>query len=84
MSDETHTSRGIYTLDIFGQRNPAFPPTVMRNLLWRSRDRHSSIGTIKGNGLDVAVLRIGRRIYIDEAKFFLWLEGKREGTHSDS
>lgn len=75
MNDE-QTSRGVYTLDIFGQRNPAFRPSVMRNLLWRAQDRHSSQGTIKGNGLNIAVIRVGRRIYIDEAKFFEWLKDK--------
>lgn len=79
MENEVSSNRGIYTLDIFGKRNPAFPPSVMRNLLWRAEDRHSSQGVIKGNGLKTAVLKIGRRIYIDEAKFFLWLEAQQEG-----
>jgi hypothetical protein len=30
------------------------------------------------NGLDSAVIRIGRRLYVDEDRFFAWLESKRE------
>lgn len=30
------------------------------------------------NGLAAAVIRIGRRVYIDEAAFYRWLESKRE------
>lgn len=76
MTNET-PQRLILTLDKFAERNPAFPPSVMRNLLWKAKDRHSSLGPVKGNGLDMAVVRIGKRLYIDEPKFFAWLDGQQ-------
>lgn len=77
MTTPNQTERQILTLETFGQRYPSFPPSVTRNLLWKAKERYSSQGTIKGNGLDKAVIRIGRRVYIDEAKFFLWLDGQQ-------
>lgn len=73
----TDTERRIFTLEGFGKRHEAFQQSVLRNLLWKAQDRHSSQGVIKGNGLDVAVVRIGRRVYLDEAKFFEWLDGQQ-------
>lgn len=78
----TQPQRRVLTLDVFGKIHPAFPPSVMRNLLWKAQDRHSSQGVIKGNGLGKAVVRIGRRIYIDEARFFEWLDSQQAEGHS--
>jgi hypothetical protein len=43
---------------------PAFTKTWLRHRLWR-RDE---------NGLSVAVKKIGRKFFIDEDKFFEWIE----------
>lgn len=75
--DESTPKRKIFPLNQFGKRNPAFPEPVMRNLLWKAKDRHSSAGVIKGNGLETAVVRIGRRLYIDEDAFFEWLDSQQ-------
>ena len=32
-----------------------------------------ALGEIKGNGLDKAIVRVGRKVLIDESKFFEWL-----------
>jgi hypothetical protein len=77
MTTPNQFERRILTLEAFGQRHTSFPPSVIRNLLWKAKDRYSSQGTIKGNGLDVAIVRIGKRVYIDEAKFFQWLDGQQ-------
>jgi hypothetical protein len=52
----------------FSEKNPAFPHGSLRWLLFNRQQ----------NGLDRAVVRIGRRIYIDEDKFFQWLDAQNE------
>lgn len=47
---------------------PGMTPAAFR---WALFQRES-------NGLAAAVIRIGRRLYIDEAAFYRWLETKRE------
>ena len=36
-------------------------------------------GVIEGNGLNVALVRIGRKLLIDEEKFFQWINEQQEG-----
>jgi hypothetical protein len=36
---------------------------------------------VSGNGLAPAILRIGRRVLIDEEAFFLWLD-QQDKTHA--
>ena len=68
----------LLTVEQFSQRNPAFTPAAIRNLIFKAEPRQSSIGTVPGNGLleARAVLRLGRRVLLDEAKFLQWVEGK--------
>lgn len=53
----------LLTVDQLVQRHPAFTAGGIRWLLFR-RDE---------NGLDRAVIRVGRRLLIDEAAFFDWI-----------
>lgn len=66
----------IFTVAQFGQRNPAFSPASLRNLIFKADERQCSKGVIPGNGLIEAgaIVRIGRKVLIDEAKFFEWVE----------
>ncbi len=34
----------------------------------------------KSNGFDKALRRVGRRVLIDEAAFFAWVDGQNEGS----
>lgn len=59
----------------FSERNPAFTPAALRNLVFKAEPRQSSRGEIQGNGLKEsgAIIRLGRRVLIDEAKFLAWV-----------
>lgn len=55
------------------EKYPTFKPSWLRQRIW-SR---------KKNGLDVAVRKIGKRIWIHEAKFFEWVESHRDNVEGD-
>jgi hypothetical protein len=66
------------TVDQFSKRNPAFTPPALRNLIFKAVPRESSKGEIPGNGLIEAgaILRVGRKVLIDEDRFFEWVRGQ--------
>lgn len=75
-------SRVVSTVRQFSQRNPAFTELGLRNLIFKSAPRLAADGsTIPGNGLveSGALLRIGRKILIDEDCFFCWVESQQGG-----
>ena len=63
------------TVRQFSEAHPAFSESALRFLIFCSKNRHSSSGIIKGNGLleAEAIIRLGRRVLIDEAKFLAWV-----------
>ena len=63
------------TVEQFAARNPAFTGPALRNLIWKSEARQSSRGEIPGNGLAStgAIVRLARRVLLDEAKFLAWV-----------
>jgi len=63
----------LRTVPQFSEKHPAFSQPALRHLLFHARPRHSSKGEIAGNGLDKAILRVGRKVLIDEVRFFEWL-----------
>ena len=68
--------RPLYvTVGQFSQRNPAFTQPALRNLIFKADSRQSSRGEVPGNGLleAGAILRIGRKVLIDEERFFDWV-----------
>lgn len=67
----------ILTIKQFSERHPAFPEGGLRHLVWQSKLRKSSLGDIPGNGLDKAILRVGKKVLIDENKFFEWLHDQQ-------
>ncbi len=72
-------SRILLTVRQFSDKHPAFPQGSLRNFIFLAENRKTSRGVIKGNGLDVALVRIGRKLLIDEAKFFQWIDAQQEG-----
>ena len=66
--------RALSTVRQFSEKHPAFSQGSLRNLIYLSTERYSSKGKIPGNGLDIALVRIGRKLLIDESKFFKWIE----------
>jgi hypothetical protein len=69
------------TVELFAERHPAFTAPALRNLIFRAESRKSSLGAIPGNGLIEAgaILRVGRRVLIDEDRFFAWVRSQNEG-----
>ena len=69
----------IKTISQFCNDNPAFTQAAMRGLIFKAEPRITHDGTKPGNGLIEAgaIIRIGRRVLIDEAKFFEWVRSQQ-------
>lgn len=65
----------VKTVTQFCNDNTAFTQAAMRGLIFKAEPRITHDGTKPGNGLIEAgaIIRIGRRVLIDEAKFFEWV-----------
>lgn len=63
------TIPSLYTVSKFSEKHPAFPVGSIRDRIFHS----------KTNGLakSGAIIRNGRRVLINEEKWFLWLEGEQ-------
>lgn len=71
----------LLTVEQFAQRWTAWTPAALRALIFEARDRVTARGRrIPGNGLQEAgaILRVGRRVLLDEAAFFAWLKAKQQ------
>jgi len=66
------------TVRQFSEKHPAFSQGSLRNLIHLSIERYSSKGKIPANGLHVALVRIGRKVLIDDKKFFEWVEKQNQ------
>lgn len=66
----------LKTINQFSETNPAFTPGALRALIFKANPRVTHEGEVPGNGLIEcgAIIRLGRRVLIDEAKFFTWVE----------
>ena len=71
--------RALLTVRQLADKHPAFPQGALRNLIFLAESRNTSKGKIAGNGLDVALVRVGRKVLIDEAKFFNWIDAQQGG-----
>lgn len=72
--------RDLFTVEQFSERRPAWSQPALRNLILYSEDRQNSRGErIPGNGLAEAgaIVRVGRRVLIDEAAFFEWIAAQQ-------
>ena len=72
-------TRTLLTVRQFADKHQAFPQGSLRNLIFLAENRKTSKGVIQGNGLDVALVRIGRKLLIDEGKFFQWIDKQQGG-----
>lgn len=72
--------RVLLTISQFSDRNPAFSQSAMRNLAFKADEREGANGKIPGNGLIEAgaLIRIGRKVLIDEDRFFAWVDAQNE------
>ena len=71
----------VFTVEQFATRNPAFTQAAIRNLIFKAESRHSTKGVIAGNGLIEckAIVRVGRKVLIHEARFFSWVDAALNG-----
>jgi len=75
----------LQTVAAITQKYSAFTAGAVRNILYRAEDRVTRSGqTIKGNGLAAfgAVVKVGRKVLIDETRFNAWPESHRKGGAS--
>lgn len=73
--------RDLFSVEQFSERRPAWTPASLRNLILNAADRVNSRGErIPGNGLAEAgaIVRIGRRVLIDEQSFFRWIASQQK------
>jgi hypothetical protein len=70
----------LLTVRQLADKHPAFSQGALRNLIFLAGSRNTSKGKIEGNGLAVALVRIGRKVLIDEAKFFNWIDAQQGGA----
>ena len=70
------------TIRQLSERYPAFSEPALRNLVFCAKPRQSTKGPIPGNGLDRAILRVGRKVLIDAEQFQSWLREKQCGGHA--
>ncbi len=79
MNDQTTPPRRLIPVPQWNNHHEWPPQGGLRHLIFHARDRKNSKGEIiQGNGLEVALLRVGRRILIDESKFFQWLDSQQK------
>lgn len=64
----------LLTVKQFPVKHPAFSEGSLRFQIFNAKPRKTSRGEIAGNGLESALVRLGRKVMIDEAKFFEWLD----------
>lgn len=69
-SNSTPLVAQLFTVKQLAQKYPAFSEGSLRYLLF-NRER---------NGLDRAVIQIGRRVLIDEQEFVAWLRQQKGGA----
>jgi hypothetical protein len=75
---QNQTALNLYTVKQFPLAHPAFTASSLRNLIFNAAPRYSSKGEVPGNGLLEcgAIIRLGRKILIDERAFLEWVRGK--------
>ncbi len=47
-------------------------------MIFNAQPRVTRKATIPGNGFDACMVRMGRKILIDEEKFFAWLDKQND------
>ena len=74
--------RDLFTVKQFYERRLAWTAAAIRSLILNAEDRLNSRGErIPGNGLGAAgaVVRVSRRVLIDEERFFQWIAQQQRG-----
>ena len=83
MSGTESIPRDLFTVAQFAERRPAWPQASLRSHILNAAERFNSRGErIPGNGLAElgAIIRIGRRLYIDEGRWFEWIANQQRSN----
>jgi hypothetical protein len=86
MAEIEAAPRDLFTVEQFSDRRPAWSKASLRNLILNGEDRLDSRGRrIPGNGLCEAgaIVRLGRRVLIDEGRFFEWIAAQQQQSGSE-
>lgn len=70
----TVNPKQILTVEQLSSMYPVFSISTIRWYIHCSKPRYSSVGKVPANGFADCMIRVGRRIYIDESKFITWLQ----------
>jgi hypothetical protein len=90
MSQESQADdprRAFYSVQQIAERHPAFTERTIRHWIFFAKERlcwcKGKRTVIPGNGFAKALVKQGRRVYIDESAMVEWLQsfGLRDGTN---
>jgi hypothetical protein len=67
----------MLTVDTVSQLHPGIKPKTLRKWIFNAKDRKASVQgklvVVKGNGFDTAIVRVGRKVFIDNARLIAWM-----------
>jgi hypothetical protein len=75
----TTLNPSLFTVKAFAAKHAAagFTEGSLRAIIFDASPRASSQGTIPGNGFGCAIVRVGRKVLIDEPRFFDVIRAKQ-------
>jgi len=76
MQNSAQPLRSLLTVRQLHDKYPAWSEQALRALILNASDRTSTRGKIPGNGLNVALIRCGRKLLLDEALFIEWVAAR--------
>ncbi len=68
-SIETKQLPSLLTVNLFSTKHPAFTKSILRNWIFHST----------ANSFDRCIVRIGRKVLINEVAVFEWIDSQNEG-----
>ena len=73
--------QSLFTVNQFSNKEKSFSPASLRNLIFKAEPRMTYEGEVAGNGLIEcgAIIRVGRKVLIDDKKFLEWLGNQNPG-----
>ena len=75
MDSSSSKVRPLYSPKKFAEKHSNFLALGgLRDQIFYAKSRVTTRGVIPGNGLEAALVRMNRRVYIDEEKYFEWVE----------
>ena len=81
--DQLKAKRALATVSQFCRvLHPELTESALRWLIHCSKPRHASKSLVKPNGFDKVIVRRGRRVYLDDDQYYIWLDAQQTvGRH---